>query len=82
MGIGQLRRVAFVSSTWKLAYLTKSTSPVPHCNQGPAGRCFLDLGGFGSGVEKKVGQRVSLGQVEVLKDTLFTLGHVGYFGYT
>ena len=53
VGIGQLRRVAFVSSTWKLAYLTKSTSPVPHCNQGPAGRCFLDLGGFGSGVEKK-----------------------------
>ena len=53
VGIGQLRRVAFVSSTWKLANLTKSTSPVPHCNQGPAGRCFLDLGGFGSGVEKK-----------------------------
>ena len=52
VGIGQLRRVAFVSSTWKLANLTKSTSPVPHCNQGPADRCFLDLGGFGSGVEK------------------------------
>ena len=43
VGIGQLRRVAFVSSTWKLAYLTKSTSPVPHCNQGPAGTFF----GFG-----------------------------------
>ena len=41
MGIGQLRRVAFVSSTWKLANLTKSTFPVPHCNQGRGGHYGL-----------------------------------------
>ena len=41
MGIGQLRRVAFVSSTWKLANLTKSASPVPHCNQGRGGHYGL-----------------------------------------
>ena len=76
VGIGQLRRVAFVSSTWKVANLTKSTSPVPHCNQGPAGIFFWILAGLGRVLKKKVGQRVGSGRVEVLKDTLFTLGHI------
>ena len=56
--------------------------PSPTLQPGPSGYFFWIWAGLGRVLKKKVGQRVGSGQVEVLKDTLFTLGHVGYFGYT
>ena len=43
------------------------------CQQGPKSRVFSISGGFGSGIEKKVGYRAGLGRELVLK---YSIGYV------
>ena len=49
-------------------------------NQGPTGRVFSILGGFGSGIEKNFGYRAGSGRVGVLNYLIRYFGYFGYFG--